>query len=81
MFSVSALCTYLKLKTHVTISHIVLYGCNARYPTLREYIEATGFENKELKRMSGHRRDGVAKGLNVCVLVQAPQGLWLLQPA
>jgi hypothetical protein len=53
----------VKIKIYKTIIlRVVLYGCETRSVTLREEHRLRVFENRVLRRISGHKRDGVMGG-------------------
>jgi hypothetical protein len=51
----------LNIKTYKTIIlPVVLYGCEIWFLTLREQHRLMVFENRELRRIFGHKREEVA---------------------
>ena len=62
LLSSRLLSTNLKIKTYRTIIlPVVLYGCESWSLTLREERKLRVFENMVLRRIFGHRRDGVTE--------------------
>ena len=60
LLSSNLLSRNLKLKIYRTIIlPVVLYGCETWSLTLREEHRLMVFENRVLRRIFGHRRDGV----------------------
>jgi hypothetical protein len=50
----------VKVKIYITIIHlVVLYGCETGSLTLRKEHRLRGFENRELRRVFGPKRDEV----------------------
>ena len=62
LFSSSLLSKNLKIKIHRTIILlVVLYGCEAWSPTLREERRLEVFENRTLRRIFGPKRDEITR--------------------
>ena len=60
LLSSSLLSKTLKIKIYRTIVlPVVLYGCETWLLTLREECRLRVFENRELRRVFGHKRDEV----------------------
>jgi len=64
LLSSSLLSKNIKRKIHRTIIlHVVLYGCEAWFLTLREEHRIRVFENRVLRRIFGPKRDKVTGGV------------------